>query len=98
MILDVVNVPGVLAIDSEADYPVLELIKPAVEQAMKDAIGADWLTANATDPAVIHCATAMLMNWFQSPDAIGEITPGILFLLTQLQVRALGYLPPEVTA
>lgn len=93
MIFDSINVPGVLAITSEADYPVLATLKPAIEQAMKDAIGADWLTANATDPSVQHCATAMLMSWFQSPDAIGEITPGVLFLLTQLQTRALDYVP-----
>ncbi len=94
MIFETINVPGVLAINSEDDYPVLATIKPAIEQAMKDSVGTAWLTANAADPAVRHCAVAMLMRWFQSPDAIGEMTPGIMFLLTQLQIRALGYTPP----
>lgn len=91
MIFDQIKeIEDVLRIDSTADYPHIDsLLKPAVDRAIREAVGDDWITDHETDGTVQQCACALLAAWFASPEMAGRITPGANFLLTQLQARAL---------
>ncbi|MBP3647273.1 MAG: hypothetical protein J6K55_12730 [Clostridia bacterium] len=79
-----------LRIDRIEDYPQLEnILMPLAEAEVVKAVGEEWVKANATDQHVRGAAGAMLAVWFEKPELIGEITPGINSMLTKLQARAL---------
>ena len=79
-----------LRIDRIEDYPQLEnILMPLAEAEVIKAVGEAWVSANATDQHVRGAASAMVAVWFEKPELIGEITPGINSMLTKLQARAL---------
>lgn len=79
-----------LRIDRIEDYPQLEnILMPLAEAEVVKAVGEEWVKANATDQHVRGAAGAMVAVWFENPELIGEITPGINSMLTKLQARAL---------
>lgn len=79
-----------LRIDRIEDYPQLEnILMPLAEAEVIKAVGEEWVRANATDKHVRGAASAMVAVWFEKPEMIGEITPGINSMLTKLQARAL---------
>lgn len=79
-----------LRIDRIEDYPQLEnILMPLAEAEVVKAVGEEWVKANATDQHVRGAAGAMVAVWFEKPELIGEITPGINSMLTKLQARAL---------
>ncbi len=79
-----------LRIDRIEDYPQLEnILMPLAEAEVIKAVGEAWVMANATDKHVRGAASAMVAVWFEKPEMLGEITPGINSMLTKLQARAL---------
>lgn len=79
-----------LRIDRIEDYPQLEnILMPLAEAEVIKAVGEAWVSANATDKHVRGAASAMVAVWFEKPEMLGEITPGINSMLTKLQARAL---------
>lgn len=91
MIFENVNVlTDLLRIERVEDYPqIVDVLIPAAERVIAEAVGAKWLEANATDGAVMQLACVLVATWFNRPEAFGELTPGANFLLSQLQARAL---------
>lgn len=91
MILDgVTNLADILRVERLEDYPQInDVLIPAAERVIAEAVGVDWIEANATDGAVIQLACVLVATWFNRPEAFGELTPGANFLLSQLQARAL---------
>ena len=62
---------------------------PLAEAEVIKAVGEAWVKDNATDKHVRGAASAMVAVWFEKPEMLGEITPGINSMLTKLQARAL---------
>ena len=91
MILDgVTSLADILRVERLEDYPQInDVLIPAAERVIAEAVGAEWLEAHATDGAVMQLACVLVATWFNRPEAFGELTPGANFLLSQLQARAL---------
>jgi hypothetical protein len=84
------SLADILRVESLTDYPqIADVLIPAAEKVICDAVGTEWITANATDPTVKQLACVLVATWFNRPEAFGELTPGANFMLTQLQARAL---------
>jgi hypothetical protein len=87
---NVTSLADILRVESLTDYPqIADVLIPAAEKAICDAVGTTWITANATDPTVVQLGCVLVATWFNRPEAFGELTPGANFMLTQLQARAL---------
>ena len=91
MILDgVTSLADILRVERLEDYPQInDVLIPAAERVIAEAVGAEWIEANSTDGAVMQLACVLVATWFNRPEAFGELTPGANFLLSQLQARAL---------
>lgn len=84
------SLADILRVESLTDYlQIVDVLIPAAEKVICDAVGTEWITANATDPTVKQLACVLVATWFNCPEAFGELTPGANFMLTQLQARAL---------
>lgn len=84
------SLADILRVESLTDYlQIVDVLIPAAEKVICDAVGTEWITANATDPTVKQLACVLVATWFNRPEAFGELTPGANFMLTQLQARAL---------
>jgi hypothetical protein len=87
---NVTSLADILRVESLTDFPQInDVLIPAAEQIICDAVGTTWVTANATDPTVKQLACVLVATWFNQPEAFGELTPGANFMLSQLQARAL---------
>lgn len=85
------SLADILRVESLTDYPqIVDVLIPAAEKVICDAVGTEWITANATDPTVIQLGCVLVATWFNRPEAFGELTPGANFMITQLQARALA--------
>lgn len=91
ILCNVASLADILRIENVEDYPQInEVLVPAAETVIAEAVGTDWIAANATDGAVVQLACVLVATWFDKPEAFGELTPGANFLISQLQARASG--------
>ena len=83
---------GALRLADPYDYsPQLDLILPAVDEAIKTATGYDWGADDTIDPLAKLLATVLVVRWFVDPGhmQIPYTDPSVISLVAQLQAKAL---------
>jgi len=90
MILTMQEAGAALRLSDPYDYPQLDLILPAIDEALKTATGYDWGADAQIDPLAKLLAQVMLVRWFMDPGhlEVPLYDPAVIGLVAQLRAKA----------
>lgn len=94
VILSPEEVADALRYETPDECPDAVALVPAIAETLKESTGYNWESDEQVDETAKQAARMLLVQWFENPGMLAErrtvnLSYGLTFLITQLQVKAL---------